>query len=357
MKKTNLFFYVCAVSILCFAGVSHAFELSKSQTITEHLDGFTVTKRGKLSAVERVKVELVKGKMVEVKSFAQKAFAGVNAFEKELKGKDAAGLLKNSIKTDTFGAETADFILIAKSVTATITNTSSIKGRSKWFKSLLGKQKKLNAKTFKLSELPKEWNKGLDAFVAEARKLPASHPWKKAVDAGGKKALVVSAFNGEGDITLIEELVIPKKLGEFRKGKTGFYNFDYGNSKVAAGIDARTKVVYSDVDGGWAVGPKAKGKVKTIVPIKARKEKVAPGKAKTATSGQSTKSYNFVTGPRFHNDFEKTYTLDFGVGSFSVQGRWGYDFGFMVPVKVTSTMRPTSVTSKRTGVESRPMWT
>ena len=56
-----------------------------------------------------------------------------------------------------------------------------------------------------------------------------------------------------------------------------------------------------------------------------------------------------MTGPRFHNDFEKTYTLDFGFGVFAIQGRWGYDFGFMVPVKATATLSPTAVSSARSG--------
>ena len=343
------------LSIGTESALAQGFKLSAAPTVVERLDGFKVLKKGQLTAVHNIKVEVVKGKTVKVRTLADKAFEGVKTFKNNLAARKGKGVLAKSIREDTFGAETDDFVLIARSVTAVVTDPMEVKKRSPFYKKLLEDQPVLKVSTFKLSEMPKSWRPGIDAFVAKAKALPKRHPLRKAYDKNGKKGVLVAAFNGEGTVTLTEKLVIPKKLGRFKKGKTGFFNFDYGKKKKdGKRFNKKPKFVEKSLKSGWQGDTKVK--LKTVKPkgmLPLDDDKVVSPTVNTKSIGTSTRDYNFVTGPRFKNDWEKTYTLDFGFGYFKVQARWGYDLGFMVPIKVTVETSPTVVSSMGKGAKKK----
>ncbi|MBV71775.1 MAG: hypothetical protein CMH52_10590 [Myxococcales bacterium] len=337
-------FWISGFSVLSIAVTAHAQKpqlyqpLNSAPLVKSRLKGLKVIRQGAFKTIpSTLKVKLVKGQTVQLKKLSETLFKSQFAQRKILKklvGKKRG--IRGKVRIESNWQETKDFIQLAASTSLTVDDPKKLRKEWKQYRSFLKNQKPVNLRKSKGKPIPKAVKKALKKYKKKLRKLPQNDPLRKAM-AKGDAALLKAIIEGQGELRVVQTVVIPKKLIKLEKKRLHIPQFG------AKGFEYAKKTRKQKVP--WAM-TKTKFKLpKTVPPFKLKNEGKKYGSKDNVffdIDGKHKLNQHFLTGWTLEQGFEYHERWSFPSGHLEIRAGAVYAVGVRVPVKAEATISPTT---------------
>ena len=170
-----------------------------------------ILRRGDFRKLGSAKVRLGTGPAVSLGTIARRVFADQRALARGLR--QAKGV-QGKVRVVETAIERKDAYELTLSTTAVVSDpdkvTKKVPRLARW----------KVASRRSPSQLEPKQRKAFDQWVrGDLKRLPASHPLRRAYDRGGEKALVAAMVAGKGTYTFEQTLIVPRAMPSLRAAK------------------------------------------------------------------------------------------------------------------------------------------
>ncbi|NOZ10432.1 MAG: hypothetical protein GXP09_05270 [Gammaproteobacteria bacterium] len=294
-------------------------------------------KQGAFARFSNKKVMVGDGTQASLGDIARKVFSVQRNFSAELARVRPGVLVKQPIVTEKV-YELKNVYVLYRSTRINVAKPKDLAKKSPQFKQYLGTAGK---KPPRMKSLDADSRRGLEAFKKELAKRPASDPLKKAAQ-GGDNALLVAIAKGQGELEVIDTLIVPKQTLPLINGKLQLPRFDNG----VLNFNRFQPLTYGAFRGiqGVQLGTDRLARGLANLPTQ-RPLPTRPGVRKSGEFGFSKK---FLAGFTRGNAWEWERRWNYPSGFFRVTIGAGYGLGMRIPIELRGKVKPTTIKVKDT---------